>query len=97
MAITLPQAIFAYQVRKTARDLGVIGTVAGIAFTYLQTRKPKLGLAVGLGLIGYFMYQRWLEEQAAGAGSTGSEQGEATAAQSAAPTPMAQEARPAMV
>lgn len=66
MAITLPQAIFAYQVRKTAQDLGMIGTVAGIAFTYFQTRRPKMALAVGVGMIGYFLYQRWLDEQRTG-------------------------------
>lgn len=65
MAITLPQAIFAYQVRKTAQDLGAIGTVAGIAFTYFQTRRPKLALAVGAGMIGYFLYQSWLREKRA--------------------------------
>lgn len=99
MAITLPQAIFAYQVRKTAQDLGMIGTVAGIAFTYFQTRRPKLAFAVGVGMIGYLLYQRWLEQQRS-AESVGADAGQQRAPDSPAPpaaTPLAQEPSPAMV
>lgn len=102
MAITLPQAIFAYQVRKTAQDLGMIGTVAGIAFTYFQTRRPKMALAVGVGMIGYFLYQRWLNEQRAGdmvanaAAADGSDNPRDDRPPPVA-TPLAQEPRRAMV
>ena len=63
MAINLPQAIFSYQVRQSARKLGAVGTIAGITFTYLQTRKPKFSLLLGAGLLGYHVYSKWLEDQ----------------------------------
>ncbi len=99
MAITLPQAIFAYQVRKTAQDLGMIGTVAGIAFTYFQTRRPKLAFAVGVGMIGYLLYQRWLEQQRSAEGVDGEAGQHAPDAlpEPATAKPLAQEPRPALV
>lgn len=97
MAMTLPQAIFAYQVRKTAQDLGAIGTIAGIAFTYFQTRRPKLAFAVGLGMIGYFAYQHWLDSQKPEQPSDAAREDSADAdAQPDLPTPSAPAASPAL-
>lgn len=74
----------------------MIGAIAGVAFSYLQTRRPKLAFAVGAGMIGYFLYQTWLKEKKAEEEFGGDLQPIAPEPAPAAP-PLGQEPRPALV